>query len=338
MNYSSTANSFDMKLKDGNATLTAGDTIYWDIYVKDSDHNATLTLNHGALPNSAILSYEQIYSESGDMMFRVYLTATSQTTLSPSNQFDISVNNAVAGSALIINSDEFVAPHANNHYDYSTSFDTHTVSDGSDHAWLSSDVNGGEFAPTITYETGVTVDYKGGADMVYGTTGGDTLYGGDGNDFIDGRAGNDTLYGGAGNDVLLGSYGNDTLIGGDGNDILIGGPGNDILIGGAGADTFKWTPPDVSGTHDVDTVKDFSFSDGDKLDLSAVLNGDTNTNLDNYLQFSKDSSGDAVISVHKDGNLSATPDLTIVVQGHGGSDADLTALQDYLLHQNGLIH
>ena len=140
---------------------------------------------------------------------------------------------------------------------------------------------------------------------------------------------------------IVGTDGNDAIMGTAAGEHIIGGLGNDILTGGDGADTFVWTAADVSGSsHYKDTITDFSINTtgGDKLDLSAVLNGDTNTNLDNYLQFSIDSAGDAVISVHKDGNLSATPDMTIVLEGHGATDADLSALQTYLLSQNGLIH
>lgn len=171
--------------------------------------------------------------------------------------------------------------------------------------------------------------------------------GGDGTDTLNsienliGSAYGDTLTGDGGNNVLNGYAGDDHINGAAGNDTMIGGQGNDILTGGAGIDTFTWTANDVaSTTHYTDTITDFSTNavNGDKLDLSAVLNGDTNTNLDNYLQFSKDGAGDAVISVHKDGDLTSTPDMTIVVEGHGATDADLTALQTYLLSQNGLIH
>ncbi|WP_320152633.1 retention module-containing protein [uncultured Tolumonas sp.] len=148
------------------------------------------------------------------------------------------------------------------------------------------------------------------------------------------------LLGGAIGADILGTNGDDAIMGTASGEHITGGLGNDILTGGDGADTFVWTAADVAGDHYKDTITDFSINtvNGDKLDLSAVLNGDTDTNLDNYLQFSKDSAGDAVISVHKDGDLTSTPDMTIVVEGHGATDADLTALQTYLLSQDGLIH
>lgn len=71
-----------------------------------------------------------------------------------------------------------------------------------------------------------------------------------------------------GNDVLDGGDGNDVLYGEGGDDILIGGAGNDTLYGGTGADTFVFTTFDG-----VDTVKDFSFAEGDKLDITSILDG-----------------------------------------------------------------
>ena len=61
--------------------------------------------------------------------------------------------------------------------------------------------------------------------------------------------------------------GNDTLKGGDGNDLLIGGMGSDTLYGGNGADTFKY----LEGDTGTDTIKDFNAKQGDKLDLSDML-------------------------------------------------------------------
>ena len=101
-------------------------------------------------------------------------------------------------------------------------------------------------------------------NTLVGTAFGETLHGGvsatdaaiNGNDIIAGLGGNDTIWGGAGSDLLLG---------GAGNDLLHGGDGVDILSGGSGADTFFAT----SGN--VDTIVDYSFVDGDAVDLSALL-------------------------------------------------------------------
>ena len=88
----------------------------------------------------------------------------------------------------------------------------------------------------------------------------------------------------------------------DGTDTLIGGLGNDILTGGDGADIFKWTADDIniaSGAPFSDTITDFSITEGDKLDLSDVLTGDTTT-LSNYLDVQA-SGSNVVVSVYADG-------------------------------------
>ncbi|WP_457787947.1 VCBS domain-containing protein [Pseudomonas sp. PL-6] len=112
--------------------------------------------------------------------------------------------------------------------------------------------------------TAQTIDGGGGA------SGRDLLFGNNGNDTLIGRNDNDLLVGGAGNDSLQGGAGLDTLVGGDGDDILIGGLGNDTLIGGAGADTFVFA--ETTGASNLDQILDYSFAEGDKLDLSALLN------------------------------------------------------------------
>ncbi|WP_374340763.1 beta strand repeat-containing protein [Azonexus sp.] len=73
--------------------------------------------------------------------------------------------------------------------------------------------------------------------------------------------GNDTINAGAGNDVVYGQEGNDTII---------GGAGNDILSGGTGADTFVFRLADTP-QGSLDTVKDFSVSDGDILRFEDVV-------------------------------------------------------------------
>ena len=194
----------------------------------------------------------------------------------------------------------------------------------------------------------VESDTRGGNDILVGDAGDDTLFGqggadilsgGDGNDSLYGGTGNDSLSGDAGNDYLHGGLGTDTLDGGAGNDTLIGGLGEDILTGGDDHDIFKWTANDVAGTttssHQKDIITDFSITQGDQLDLADVLQGEGST-LDSYLTFAKSADGkDAVISVHATGT--SDTNLEVVVSGYG-SDTELAKLQDYLLHQSGVIH
>ena len=123
--------------------------------------------------------------------------------------------------------------------------------------------------------------------------------------------GGDSLLGGNGDDILFGQGGNDLLNGGNGNDLLIGGKGNDTLIGGAGADTFAWKAGDTnSGGFDV--IKDFNSSEGDKLDLSDLLqgeNGNNVTDLTKYLQITNDGK-DTTIQVSSTGQFATNPSAT----------------------------
>jgi T1SS-143 domain-containing protein len=88
------------------------------------------------------------------------------------------------------------------------------------------------------------------------------------------------LTGTAGADAIKGGSGADTLIGGDGDDILIGGLGNDTLTGGEGADTFVFA--EVGAGH-ADLITDYSFAEGDKIDLTALL--EANFNMANASDF-----------------------------------------------------
>ncbi|HOS15311.1 MAG TPA: VWA domain-containing protein, partial [Smithella sp.] len=124
-----------------------------------------------------------------------------------------------------------------------------------------------------------------------------------GNDIINAGAGNDIVYGQEGNDIIYGGEGNDILSGGSGNDILSGGTGSNTLTGGAGADTFTLS------AQANDTVKDYSQTDGDKVDISAILDVADESVAKTYLGFHNNSDGKAVLEVynnstdHSAGNL-----------------------------------
>ncbi|MFC4862854.1 Ig-like domain-containing protein, partial [Pseudomonas sp. MAHUQ-62] len=146
-----------------------------------------------------------------------------------------------------------------------------------------------------------------------------------GNDLIQGGDGNDILYGQGGNDQLIGGNGNDILFGGTGIDTLTGGKGSDTLWGGAGADTFVWKAGDAgsTGSPDLDVVKDFKMSEGDKLNLSDLLQGETSATIDNFLKLIVDAgTGNATLLVSKDGHLNdaggtvaSHADLSITLEG-----------------------
>jgi VCBS repeat-containing protein len=101
-------------------------------------------------------------------------------------------------------------------------------------------------------------------DVVIGTTSTDTLTGGNPPNL----GGDDLLFGNGDNDALSGGTGNDLLVGGAGSDTLNGGEGNDVLVGGSGADSFVFAE---AGAVNVDDIIDYSYTDGDKLNLSALL-------------------------------------------------------------------
>ena len=72
------------------------------------------------------------------------------------------------------------------------------------------------------------------------------------------------------NDVLIGTIGADTLSGLGGNDSLTGGLGMDTLTGGTGQDTFVYTSTEESPAGAMDTITDFSTSQGDRISLAAI--------------------------------------------------------------------
>ena len=105
-----------------------------------------------------------------------------------------------------------------------------------------------------------------------GTSGRDLLLAPRQNSELIGGAGNDLLRGNTGNDALWGGRGQDTLSGAHGNDWLQGGQGSDWLIGGTGKDFFSYQADDVSSLW-RDTITDFNGRQGDRLGITAVLDG-----------------------------------------------------------------
>jgi surface adhesion protein len=165
-----------------------------------------------------------------------------------------------------------------------------------------------------------------GADTLMGGAGNDLIFGQGGNDYVDGGKGNDILLGGTGNDTLLGGEGNDTLFGGAGTDILNGGKGDDLLIGGAGGDTFVWK----SGDTGKDVIKDFKVSEGDRLDLSDLLQGEKGTTIDNYLKITT-VGDDSTLQVSTEGKLNAAgglanADVSIKLEGVNWSNTTINSL------------
>ncbi|MGM4961962.1 T1SS-143 repeat domain-containing protein [Tardiphaga sp. 1201_B9_N1_1] len=204
------------------------------------------------------------------------------------------------------------------------------------------------------------------ADSIIGGAGDDMIRGGGGNDSIDGGAGVDLLdfsdatagitftltqsssntsvnlsavglgtdtyknmegvIGSAFADTLTGSTSNDTIYGGGGNDTIIGGIGNDTLSGGSGADTFKFAE---TGASNVDSILDFSNGEGDKIDISGLLDGIAGvqadgSNINNYVHLTQNG-GNVLVQVDTTGagNFSGNTHDVATLVGYGTSNADI---------------
>jgi hypothetical protein len=135
-----------------------------------------------------------------------------------------------------------------------------------------------------------------------------------------------TLKGSNGPDNLVGGSGDDTLSGRGGDDVLTGGPGDDALDGDAGADTFSWSRGDLGSADDpaYDTIHDFSLDDGDKLDLSSVLDGN------DYNLMAVEQNGHVVLQITDvDENLVQSIALpSIEVEGQNQAELALQAMLD----------
>ena len=130
----------------------------------------------------------------------------------------------------------------------------------------------------------------------------------------------------------------DLLIGSDGDDLLIGGLGDDQLEGGDGADTFIWQKDDADNS--ADTVLDFNTSEGDVLDISELLSGVKDDQIQRYLDADLQDNGDLVLSVNTDGKEGA--ELTINLQNYseinGISSSTSTDELNKLLNDHIKIH
>ncbi len=196
---------------------------------------------------------------------------------------------------------------------------------------------------SFTYELGSATGVSDSAAVDIQVVNSAQLNGNDGDDILISGNQGDTLAGHAGNDVLIGNDGNDSLDGGAGNDLLIGGAGNDSLIGGDGIDIFALEAGDEGSVSApaVDTIVDFTAGQGgDVLDLSDLLQGESDATLDQYLSFSYDSaSGNTTVSIDVQGTGSGVSQM-IVLEGvdltAGGTLSDQQIL-DNLLDNGNLI-
>jgi VCBS repeat-containing protein len=115
-----------------------------------------------------------------------------------------------------------------------------------------------------------------GPGAIVGGANDDVLNGTSGADVIYGQAGDDQINAGDGADAIFGGIDDDDISGGAGNDTINGGSGRDDMFGNAGADIFRFYLASESFLTGLDTIRDFTASQGDKLDLSLI---DANTVL-----------------------------------------------------------
>lgn len=132
-----------------------------------------------------------------------------------------------------------------------------------DEIFTFADVTGSDHADILTDTVKATVAFGYNDNQFYGGGGNDTLRLGGGADL--GK-------GGAGADQLWGEVGNDRLYGDAGADVIRGGEGADQLFGGADADRFVFATAADSrvATAGRDQIRDFSRTEGDRIDLSLI--------------------------------------------------------------------
>jgi hypothetical protein len=125
-------------------------------------------------------------------------------------------------------------------------------------------VTGGPGADTITITGNGSNLVVGGIAINDPNDGADTIrITGNGSNIVYANGGDDRIViAGSGNNTVYGGVGNDTITGGSGNDVIVGGPGANVYTGGGGADQFVH----AAGAQDI--VTDFSFAQGDRLDLA----------------------------------------------------------------------
>lgn len=166
-----------------------------------------------------------------------------------------------------------------------------------------------------------------GTNMISGGDGNDVMYGGSDTDTISGDAGDDNIRGGDGNDILYGgeSTNYDYLYGDAGDDILYGGSGHDRLTGGTGADTFVFEA--TTAANGSDTIYDFSTTDGDVLDLSAMLSvyDPLNDLLTDFVQIT-DNGTHSYLKVDVDGAANGTSFVQVAYMPNVTGLTDETAL------------
>jgi Ca2+-binding RTX toxin-like protein len=103
----------------------------------------------------------------------------------------------------------------------------------------------------------------------------------------------------------------DVLGGGDGDDILVGRGGQDVLSGGAGSDVFAY----LNLGDGVDRILDYNAAEGDRLDLSALLDssfGAAGSRVEDFVQLTQ-SGSDIAVQVDADGAANGADFAPVIV-------------------------
>lgn len=111
-----------------------------------------------------------------------------------------------------------------------------------------------------------------------------------------------SFVGNGNNNNLYGTQNDDTLDGGAGNDYLRGYGGDDLLIGGTGIDRILFER--TWAANGIDIIMDYSFSDGDILDLSLLVFARgvfSREPLNNILRLQQGSGNEAMFLISLDG-------------------------------------
>ncbi|CAB5503156.1 BspA family leucine-rich repeat surface protein [Bathymodiolus thermophilus thioautotrophic gill symbiont] len=151
--------------------------------------------------------------------------------------------------------------------------------------------------------------------------------------FVGNNAKNTIDKSGHGEAITLHGLGdNDTLTGSNHADTLYGGAGDDTLTGNAGADTFVYSYQNAGH----DTIKDFNASEGDKINLSYLMDGyQEDKVLSDYLTLLSNSKSQAVLHISANGNVNGSNDeatregsVTITLENIAYSEGLLNNLVD----------
>jgi len=173
------------------------------------------------------------------------LTGTDLTSLTITGNRDLTVTNAITGTALAtLDASGLTGQGVALSISAANSTAAMTVTAGA-----GSEASLGDTMNTITTGTGADT-ITGGAykDVIVSGNGNDSVTAGAGDDTVTTTFGNDYVDGGDGNDTITDSVGNDTLIGGAGNDTIDGAAGADSIDGGAGNDKIYITTLSASDT------------------------------------------------------------------------------------------